>query len=154
MTLFDGGQETIITTTWPQISRAYAALLSLPMLAEDVNDKKPCLAQWNNKAMYISSFLLSQRGMFESVLRVLGENGNDWKVTYQGAEERYQRGMKMLQEGNMEGFNIQLYTRMFYPTGEGDFTAKLDNKVLGLPEESLDEATKVAVEMAKGERAG
>jgi hypothetical protein len=152
LTIFDDGNEKIITTTWPQTGRAYAALLSLPILPEDANDRKPSLSHWNDKAAYISSFLLSQRDMFASVLRVLGEKESDWTVSHEDAKERYQRGMKMLQEGNMDGFNVQLYTRMFYPTGEGNFTSKLDNELLGLPRESLDEATKVAIEMSKSDR--
>ena len=151
--LFGDGNEKIITTTWPQTGRAYATLLSLPILPENVNDEKPCLSHWNDKAAFISSFLLSQRDMFDSVLRVLCDKESDWIVSHEDAKERYQRGMQMLQGGDMDGFNIQLYTRMFYPTGEGDFTAKLDTSLLGLPQENLDEATKVAIEMAKSDRA-
>ena len=62
-------------------------------------------------------------------------------------KERYQRGAKMLQEGNMVGFGIGMYSRGFFPDGALSF--KTENEALGLPREDFDEATKVAIEMAK-----
>jgi hypothetical protein len=43
------------------------------------------------------------------------------------------------------------YSRVFYPDGSGDFESSkgTSNAVLGLPEEDIDEATKIAVERAK-----
>jgi hypothetical protein len=44
-----------------------------------------------------------------------------------------------------------MYSRVYYPNGDGDYeTSKgLANEVLALPKEDIDEATKEAVEMAK-----
>jgi len=49
----------------------------------------------------------------------------------------------------MTGFGILLYARGFFPDAAFSVQGKLHNKVLQLPEEDLDDATKVAVEMAK-----
>lgn len=55
----------------------------------------------------------------------------------------------MMSEGDFEGIVIMLYTRVFSPNRGADYTPKLNNKDLGLPNESLDEVTKTAIDMAK-----
>lgn len=147
-TLYNDGNTKIHTSTWPQIGRAVASLLSLKVLPDDENDKSASLSQYFNKSVYISSFFVSQRDMFESVLRVTGGKESDWLMTKEDVVERYRRGVKMIQAGQMVGHAILLYARVFYADGSGDIDSKLDNEVLGLPKESLDEATKVAIEMA------
>lgn len=140
LTLYDDGNTKINTTTWPQVGRAVASLLS----TED-------LTQYNNTTIYFSSFLIGQRDMLASVLRVTGDSESDWKVSHEDVKERYQRGVKMFQGGDWVGFGILLYARVFFKDGGGDFSDKLDNGKLGLPEEDLDEATKVAVGRANSE---
>lgn len=144
------GNVKINTSTWPQVARAVASLMSMKILPEDENDKAPCLSHWNDKPVLFTSFLISQRDMLHSILRVTGDNEGDWKIKEVDAKERYNRGMKMIQEGDMyNGFGIILYSRIFYPAEEANFSAKVQNKLLGLPEESLDEATKVGLQMNK-----
>jgi hypothetical protein len=43
------------------------------------------------------------------------------------------------------------YTRVFYPDGAGNFedSKGTQNVLLGLPEEDIDEATKIAIQRAK-----
>jgi hypothetical protein len=150
VTFYDKGETKINTTTWEQCGRAMAAMLSLKVLPEDENDKEPTLSMFKNEHPYVSSFLVSQRDMFESVLRVTGDKESDWTVKYEDVKERYQSGMKLMQEGDRQnGFGRLLYARVFYP-GDGDYESKvgLHNKVLGLPEEDFDEATKRAVDLA------
>lgn len=149
LVLYDEGNSKINTSTWAQVGRAVASLLSLKISPESDEDKSPCLAQFSNKSVCISSFFVSQRDMFESVLRVTGDSQNDWTVTHENSKERYERGLQMMKAGQMVGFAMLLYVRVFYPDGSGDFNHKLDNDVLGLPTESLDEATRTAVEMAR-----
>ncbi|KAK9452820.1 hypothetical protein V1511DRAFT_117742 [Dipodascopsis uninucleata] len=148
LTLYGDGNTKINTSTWPQVGRAVASLLSMKILPEDEKDKSPCLVQYNNKSVYVSSFFISQRDMFESVLRVTGDSEKDWTITHEDVVERYRRGKKLMKEGKMVGFGILLYARVFYKDGAGDFNDKLDNHILGLPMESLDDATRVAVAMA------
>ena len=148
LTLYNDGNTKINTTTWPQVGKAVASLLSLKIHPDDEKDKNPCLSQYSNRSAHISSFFVNQRDMFESVLRVTGDKEKDWNVTYEDVGERYRRGLQMMQEGKMVGFGILLYARVFYQDGAGDYNDKLDNDLLGLPKESLDEATKVAIDMA------
>ncbi|PHH88102.1 hypothetical protein CDD83_7972 [Cordyceps sp. RAO-2017] len=152
VTFNDDGKTRINTSTWEQCGRAIKGLLSLKELPDDEADTSPTLSRWRNQPLYISSFLVSQRDMLDSVNRVLGTSDADWKIEHEESQARYKRGMEMLKQGSMLGFGIALYTRTFYPNGDGNFEAKhgLANDALGLPKEDLDEATKRAVGMIKG----
>ena len=147
VTFYNNGETKINTTTFPQLGRGIANLLSLKILPDDENDKGPYLSQYNNGSVYIDSFFVSQRDMFASVLRVTGDKEEDWTVSTEDVRERYKRGFEMMQKGQMVGFGILLYARVFY--GDATFTDRLDNAKLGLPEENFDEWTGVAIEMAK-----
>jgi hypothetical protein len=152
VTFYGDGTQKINTTTWPQIGRAVAALLSFKILPDDENDKSvPVLSRLKNKRCYISSVLVSQKDMWESAMRVTGTKESDWTVEYENVEERYKRGVEMLQKGDRTGFGIMLYARGFYSDGSADYeTSKgLSNELLGLPKENFDECTKGAVERAK-----
>ena len=151
VTFIDDGNTRINTSTWPQCGRGIAGLLGLKVLPDDENDQSPYLAQFRNKFVYMSSFLVSQKDMLDSVMRVTGTTLEDWKVTHEPSKERYASGVAELEKGNRLGFARLLYTRMFYPDGSGDFeTSKgLHNDILGLPKEDIDEYTKVALQMAE-----
>lgn len=151
VTFIDDGKTRISTSTWPQCGRGIAGLLGLKVLPDDENDRSPCLSHFRNRFVYMSSFLVSQQDMLESVLRVTGTSIEDWKINYEPHKERYDSGMADMKKGNRSGFARLLYTRIFYPDGSGDFeTSKLlNNDVLGLSKENVDEYTKVALQMAK-----
>ena len=150
VTLYDDGDKKINTTTWKQCARAVAAWLSLKAIPEDSSDVSPTVSSWTNKPIYISSFLISQKDMLASVQRVQGDQGK-WEVSHESVRERHQRGMGLVQKGDMSGFVLALYASAFFPGGLGDYETarggKLDNEVLGLPKEDLDEATARAFEM-------
>ena len=146
LTLFDDGTTKIPTSTWPQAGLAAARVFALPIQSDG---KFTALSDFKNKIVYVDSFFVSQRDMLASVLRVTGNSENDWTITSEPSKPRYERGVKMMSEGNGEGFVMLLYTRIFFPDGASDYSAKLHNKDLGLSEESLDEATKTALQMAK-----
>ncbi|KAL2670157.1 hypothetical protein Neosp_015038 [[Neocosmospora] mangrovei] len=139
VTFYDDGKTRVNTTTWPQTGRALVSLVNLKKLPEDENDKSTTLAQFANKPVYIKSFSLNQRELLDSVNELLGQTDKDWTITYQPANERFQQGLEELSKGVGTGFLKALYARAFYPTGEGVFESQ--NDLLGLPEESLDEAT-------------
>jgi hypothetical protein len=146
--LFDEGTVKICTSTWPQVGRAVAALLSLPVKPE--GGKERSLENFKNKMVYMKSFTLSQLDMFESILRVTGDKKEDWTITKVPSQERYAKGIQKMQAGDRVGFAEMMYTRMFYNDGVGDYEHKgLINDALGLPVEDLDEATKAAVERSK-----
>lgn len=140
---FDDGEEQITTTTWDQCGRGLAALLSLKLYPEDEADRSPAVDNWANRSLYIASFRVSQKDMFESVKRVTGTADADWKIEYVNSRERFREAQEAMKKGDPTGFNRQLYTRIFFPTGEGDHVRHgLANEVLGLPQEDIDEATK------------
>ncbi|KAK8136457.1 NAD(P)-binding protein [Apiospora sp. TS-2023a] len=142
VTLFDEGTQPINTTTFPQVGRAVARLLALP-----TEEKGGSLTDFRNGFVYISSFCASQKDMLESALRVTGTKMEDWQVGREGSAERYARGLKMMQEGNMAGFVQAMYTRTFFPNDDGAYERRhgLHNGLLGLPVEDIDEFTKLAI---------
>ncbi|ROV91374.1 hypothetical protein VMCG_09683 [Cytospora schulzeri] len=148
MTFFDDGAEKITISTWAQCGRGLAAFLGLKVLPEDEDDKAPAIDNWANKGLYISSFRVDQKDMFESVKRVTGTTDADWKIEYVSSEERFREGQEAMKKGDMSGFPRQMYTRIFFPTGEGDHTRLgLADEALGLPKEDIGEATKEALRL-------
>jgi hypothetical protein len=112
-------------------------------------DHQLTLSRFRDKSAFIGSFYVSQKDMFASVLRVTKTQETDWKIGYEGAEARYQRGKEMFAHGSFEGYGIMLYARSFYKDSPADMQAVLNNEELGLPKEDFDAATLVGVEMAK-----
>lgn len=134
-----------------KVGRAVAALLSLPIRAEDGNSKA-CLDNLRNQVVYINSFNVSQKDMFKSALRVTGTQENGWTINKEPSKDRYASGLKEMGEGKRIGFAKMMYTRVFYPDGCGDFESSKGtlNSLLGLPKEDMDAATKIAIERSKG----
>lgn len=148
VTFFNDGETKINHTTFAQVARAVASLLRLRVRPENSSDKSTCLEQYANSAVHISSFYVSQKDVFDSVLRVTRANEKDWTISHEDLRDRYERGVEMSKAGKPAGFVLMLYSRIFYPDGSGDISAKIQNDVLKLPEEDLDEATETAVKMA------
>lgn len=152
VTWFDDGNVRLDTSTFPQVARAVANFLALKILPEDENDKSPTISHWRNNFVHFSSFTVSQKDMFESVLRVTGTKASDWEQKTVDVKQWYADGVARLQKGDTTGFGQLLYGRMFFPDSPVDFDKQgieRDNEKLGLPKEDLDEFTKLAVEMAK-----
>lgn len=145
--LFDEGTTAINTTTWTQIGRAMVNLLSLKELPDDQDDHSLTLNHFSKGQVRISSFRISQRDMFESIKRVTGTTDSDWTITKEPSLDRWKDGIEAVKKGDMTGFGKLLYTRVFFPNGDGDYESSegLHNHLLGLPEEDLDEATKLGV---------
>ncbi|KAJ9482587.1 hypothetical protein VN97_g10835 [Penicillium thymicola] len=151
LTLYDGGDVPINTSTWPQTGRAIAKLLSLKELPEDENDQSPTLSQFRNRSVYVSSFRLTQCEMFESVKRVTKTTDADWTITQDSVVERFKEGQEGMKVHNWNVFTKMLYSRMFFANRDGDYESRrgLDNQLLGLPVEDLDEATAEGIRMAE-----
>jgi hypothetical protein len=148
--MYDDGNKKINMSTWEKCGEAVAQLLSLPIKTQE--DGQVGLDTYKNSGVYISSFLISQRDILNSLHRVLGTSDADWSITYESIPKRLQDGKQEFDQGNMLGFAKALYAGVFasenadYETGnEG-----LDNGRLGLEKEELDGATRRAVEMAEG----
>lgn len=146
-TFYDDGKKAINCSTWQQCGRAVAALLSLKRLPDDENDRSVTLSQFQERPLFVSSFTVSQQHMLESVKRVMGAGDGEWQVDYQPTNTQYKEGMEELSQGKQMGFYKARYARVFSASGDADF--KTDNKLLGLPEEDLDEATRRAIDLSK-----
>jgi hypothetical protein len=150
VTMYDDGAKKVSMSTWDACGRAVAGLLSLPVEAGGAASGVG-LEKWRNDGVYVSSFLVSQRDVLESLHRVLGTTDEDWTIRYEPVAKRMEDGRKEFAEGKMLGFAKALYAGVFaskesdYETGQ-----ELDNEKLGLEKEDLDEATKRAVQMAMG----
>ncbi|KAJ6599796.1 putative isoflavone reductase family protein [Mycena vulgaris] len=151
VTFFDAGTQKVNHSTMPQIGLAVARLLSLKVRPEGANDTSATLSQFRNRPVYISSFLLSQRDIFESVLRVTGTKKGDWRIEHEAHEARYAAGLAQMKGGDPRGLTKLLHARVFYPDGCGNYEARhgLQNGILGLPKENLDECTIIGVKRAE-----
>ncbi|PTB34953.1 uncharacterized protein TrAFT101_006359 [Trichoderma asperellum] len=149
VTIFDDGQARINTTTWAQCGRAVASFLGLKRVPGDDNDPSLTLQQFQNKAIYVSSFLISQREMLDSVERVTGTADADWDIRYERTAKRIQDGRAAFAAGDSKGLAKAYYSRIFSPDCPAVYQKKLHNGLFGLPEEDLDEATLLGVNMAK-----
>lgn len=136
---FDDGTQRLNTSTLHHAGSAAAAVLCLPSDA---------LEAYRNRMVFVSSFAVSQKDMFESVKRTTGTTTADWNITYEPAKERYQEACEMLKKGDRIAFGRKLYTRYFIEDA-GLFEKRhgLDNSKLGLSQEDLDEATQDAVNL-------
>lgn len=128
----------------PQVGRAVAGLLSLP-----VEGGTPCLSDYKTEYVYISSFFVSQREMLASVQRVTGTRNADWNISYRPAEQTVKEARAQLAKGewSLPVLVNVLYGGNFVKESGNDYvvTKGTSNKALGLPKESLDEATQAAV---------
>ena len=127
-----------------------AGILSLPLQGEG---SKQGLNGLKNKVVYCNSFTISQKEMLASAYRVTGTKESDWKITKEPAQTRYTEGVEAMQKGDRQGFAKMMYTRIFYPDGNGDFETRRGtiNELIGLPKEeaALDKYTEIAVDRAK-----
>ncbi|KAI8949331.1 putative oxidoreductase CipA [Xylaria longipes] len=151
VTFFDEGTTKINTITWQKTGEAVARLLSLPI--EPETPGAPALSDYKNKRVFVSSWLMSQKDMFQHVLRVSGTKESDWTIKYEPAVERYEEAKKRMLAGDMSAFQRLLYTRTFYNNGDGDFESRhgLDNDKLGVAkgtQDELDDEIKQALEVA------
>jgi hypothetical protein len=150
--LYDEGETKMPTSTWEQVGETVAALLSLKVLKDDENDKTTVVDDWRNRYVITYSFNISQKDMFESVLRVSGDKESDWNVSKTPVKPFYEESVKKLKEtGDRTYFGRALYSRGFFPGSNQVDKFGAVNEKLGLPKEDLDTRTKVAIDM---DRAG
>lgn len=86
--------------------------------------------------------------MLASVLKATNTKESDWTITNEDVRNRWQRAVDMQKQNPMAGMVMRMYSRVFFPDGAADYSKNLDNKVLDLPQEDFDQATKEAVEIA------
>ncbi|KAM0330122.1 hypothetical protein ACHAQA_004295 [Verticillium albo-atrum] len=139
-TLYDGGNTKIITTTVETTGKGTAGLLSLP---EDE------LKAYDNGALYLKSFRVSQRDLLDSILRVTGATEADWDIKVEDAASAMEQLQKVLAAGD-ESAGLPMFFIMHLREGwGGDYDEKVgDLKRLGIEPEDLDFFTKQAVDKA------
>ncbi|KAJ6261019.1 hypothetical protein Dda_3684 [Drechslerella dactyloides] len=158
LTIFDEGNIKISTSTWEQVARGVAGVLSLKINPDGPDDKSPTVSSFYNQSVCVESFNLSQKDMFESVKRVTGTTDADWTVTHENSKERYGRAMGFLAANDfhlgpaastaMRGLGMAMYTCAFFPNSPASMP-DIKNEVLGLPKEDLDACTKKGIEYGK-----
>jgi hypothetical protein len=149
---YDGAEQRLNTSTYPQVGRAVANLLSLPLTSEDNNALT--LSSYRNRLVFVSSFTLNQREMLDAVQHVTKTSDSDWKISTMPAKEKFEDSKKRLFGGDRSAFADMLYSRNFFPgenAGLFEVARGLDNEKLGLPKEDLEEATLRAVELANSD---
>ncbi|KAK6503404.1 hypothetical protein TWF481_008424 [Arthrobotrys musiformis] len=148
-TRIDDGNVKISTSTWDQVGRGTAGLLSLKLYPESADDREPTISSFFNKSVCVESFRVSQNDMFEEIKKVTGTTDADWKIKNEKHKERYDRGVQMLRtQGDWNGFAMAMYTRSFFPTQDAVMPT-IQNKLFNLPQEDFEECTKGAVEYEK-----
>ncbi|KAH7105820.1 hypothetical protein BKA62DRAFT_668617 [Auriculariales sp. MPI-PUGE-AT-0066] len=148
VTFYDDGETKMSISTWPQVGRAVAGLLSLPVKSEG----GACLEDYRNKEVYVNSFTISQKDIFQSILRVTGDNAEDWAVEYKPSAELFSKAAAAVASGDYSAFALMLYTRLFFPSpgvGNTEKNHGLINEAIGLKPDDIDEATKRAIQRAQ-----
>ncbi|KAK5721210.1 hypothetical protein LTR17_014771 [Elasticomyces elasticus] len=143
VTFYNEGDTKITTSTWTQTGRALAHVLALPLTSE----AGLSIAQLENSQVLITSHYVWQRKMLDSILRVTGYQESQWTISHDGAKARFGRGMSMMQQGNFQGFEIAMYSRVFFPDDPMNHEAKVMTAALDLPKEDLDASTRTAISM-------
>jgi len=139
----DAGPFNSITLS--QAGLGVARLLSLP-LTNSANPRAS-LQHYANNFVYLSSFLVTQQQIFESLQTATGTKEADWKMEKASIVDKDKVLREQFGQGNfMAGAGL---TFLWY-MGEGrggnyEAKAKQDREVLGLKEEKLDEIVKKAV---------
>ncbi|KAK6351457.1 hypothetical protein TWF718_004617 [Orbilia javanica] len=147
-TRIDGGDVKLSTSTWNQVARGTAGLLSLKLYPENADDKET-ISNFFNKSFCVESFRVSQNDMFEELKKVTGTTDADWTITEENHKERYDRAIQMFQkDGDWRGFGMAMYTRGFFPD-QAAVMPTIQNKLINLPQEDFEACTKGAVEYEK-----
>lgn len=141
----DGGKFN--TSTLDLVGLGMARLLSLPITVP--SNPRASLEHYGNNFVYLSSFLVSQTQILESIQRVTKISDSEWDIDRSKTIKQWiADSREAMGKGNMmAGLGLTFAVYMGEGMG-GDYDAKAreDREVLGLPEENLDECVRKAVE--------
>ncbi|KAL9130565.1 MAG: hypothetical protein Q9217_001278 [Psora testacea] len=148
--IYDDGTNAITATTVPQVGRAVARLLSLPVQAS-YSSSSPTLSDYKNKFVYITSFSVTQNDMLGAVQRATGTDMPDWTVAHTSVDQFIQNGRDKFAKGDRWGMINVMYGCTF-KRGLGDqfHGREVANEKLGLKEEDLDEVVRRVVKEVEG----
>lgn len=136
---FDDGNTKTNFTTLKRVGESLAAVLGWP---EDE------LAKFKNDWVYFSSFYITQREIWATIIRATGTKESDWVVSARPSEQVIKECKEQLANGAGMAVGQQLLMALTLGKGiGGDYHEKvLDNEKLGLQPESLDEVVKEVVD--------
>lgn len=133
-----------VSTRW-LCGEAFKKLLSLNESSSDDSDGSTTttISHWRNQPLRISSFLVSQRDILDSIHRVLGTTDADWKIRFESLEERLKKVDKLAETEKILAYGLEMHARRLAPGGYVDYESPFGtaNKLLELTDEDLDEAT-------------
>lgn len=142
-TLYDDGATPIVTNTLPQVGRAIAKLLGLPV----ESSSSPSLSDYKNKFVYFKSFDVSQKDMVAAAQRATNTKPEDWEITRMPVDDYIKEGAEKLRNGDRMGMISMLYGNTL-KKGLGDqfHGREIANKKIGLAEENFDEVVQKVVQ--------
>ncbi|OAF59755.1 hypothetical protein VC83_04044 [Pseudogymnoascus destructans] len=112
----------------------------------------PCLpdsklSAFKNDFVYFSSFLVSQRDVFDSVLSGTGTKESDWAIESDSPDKAADAAKEAIRQGNEMGNVNSLFATLSMVGDGGDYEAKvMGNDFLGLEQEDFDKVVKDLVE--------
>lgn len=141
--LLNGGTTKFNTTNLSTAALAIVRLLSLPITAE----YGASLSDFENRFVYISSFLTSQREILDAIHRVAEDSDKNWTITNADAQQYIEEGGARMAKGDFTGMANMLYGAVMKGDMGGDYESfkGVSNVVLGLSKEDLNEAVRTAL---------
>lgn len=137
--LWGGGNTKVNTGSVKRAGEATAAMLALP---EDE------LAKYRNKPFFMGSLYVTQREIFESILRVTKTEEKDWEVKTPDMDQVAKESDEAMMKGDMAAFMTKFFMMHFREGMGGDFNSKVDSGRLELPQEDLDKVIEEGLKSA------
>lgn len=124
-TIWDNGNAVWSTTNLATVGKAVAGVLLHP-------------EETKNRHVWVQSFKVSQNDTLAALEKA---TGTKWQVNHVDSDEQIKIGNELMKKGDFTGFGMLIIAAIFNGKVDvgADFTkvAKLDNELLGLPEEDL-----------------
>lgn len=134
-TIYDSGDQPYEATNVRQIGRAVAGILKHP-------------EETKNKYIYVNSFTVTQNQVLAAIEKT---SGKKLQVSRMTTEDLQNEGHRNAEKGNMNLAFPQVVTAVVYGYGGmNNYSAnrEMANKLLGLPEESLEKTIEEVVKEA------
>lgn len=128
--LFDGGEAKFVTTTVGTVAKTTAGLLSLPQSDFEA---------FRNRPVYLKSFHISQRDIFDSILRATGTEEKDWDLEVLDAAAVVAGFEEKREQGDEYSKILAFMVAHMREGWGGDYNDKVtDTSKLGVSEEDFD----------------
>ncbi|GMG11283.1 unnamed protein product [Aspergillus oryzae] len=138
VTFYDDGQVKINTSTLSWIAISLARFFSMP---------DEFIRQHQNDWIYFSSFLVSQRDVFESAKRMTGTTEADWEVVCVNSKVAALEAKNCMEDGDHMAVFSLLFALTFQEGFGSDFSDRvIDYAAMGLSPPTLDTAVKGLVD--------